>query len=380
MHRVPVLLVALSLVAVPASVRACAIPVFRYALERWDLAPYEAVVFHRGELAAADRAMLDRWAYPRANVTIRPVNLAEASGDATALWERHGKPTRLPWVVVRSAEPGLDVPPVYAGPLVDDALRPVFDSPARQKIVAALAGGDSGVLVLLESGDAAADDAAARRVDGEVARLLKRLRLPEPTSDGPQIRLALPLRASFTLLRVGRDDPAEAAFVRMLVGSDPALADATGPILFPVFGRGRLLGSLPGDDLNEEAVFEVVNFLCGACSCEAKELNPGMDLLIATNWPDTFARIGNVENAPKETRPIPPKQAEPAARPAAPFRTTARERPSGATVTVPSAAAPAPDGRRRWLILATLGAAVCVVVTGAWALGRRPAPASPDTE
>ena len=40
--------VALVLVAVVAE--ACSVPVFRYALERWQADPYEVFVFHRGPL------------------------------------------------------------------------------------------------------------------------------------------------------------------------------------------------------------------------------------------------------------------------------------------------------------------------------------------
>ena len=40
--------------------RACSIPVFRYALERWPPDRYGVAVFHRGRLAQADQAVADR--------------------------------------------------------------------------------------------------------------------------------------------------------------------------------------------------------------------------------------------------------------------------------------------------------------------------------
>ena len=51
------LLAGLWLCAGPA--RACNVPVFRYALERWPAAPYEVFVFHRGPLSAEDQAALE---------------------------------------------------------------------------------------------------------------------------------------------------------------------------------------------------------------------------------------------------------------------------------------------------------------------------------
>ena len=34
---------------------ACSVPVFRYALERWDASPYALVVFHRGRFRPLTR-------------------------------------------------------------------------------------------------------------------------------------------------------------------------------------------------------------------------------------------------------------------------------------------------------------------------------------
>jgi hypothetical protein len=69
------------------------------------------------------------------------------------------------------------------------------------------------------------------------------------------------------------------------------VAKVKGPILFPVFGRGRVLGSVFGKELNAGTIFEVAHFLCKECSCQLKELNPGMDLLIQADWPAIFERI-----------------------------------------------------------------------------------------
>ena len=43
---------------VTASLWACSVPVFRYALERWLADPYQAVVFHRGSLTTAQQAQI----------------------------------------------------------------------------------------------------------------------------------------------------------------------------------------------------------------------------------------------------------------------------------------------------------------------------------
>jgi hypothetical protein len=277
---------------IASSAAACTIPVFRYALERWELSSYEAVVFHRGDLPADTRAFLDSLTR-NANVTVTLVDLDGKVEPKTAqLWDRQGRPTALPWVVVRRPDGNGKSPPVWTGPLVPVTLRQLVDSPIRQKAVAALSSGSSSVFVLLLSGDQAADNSAAALVQQQLAKLEKLVKLPEQRGEGPRIQLALPLKVSFTVLPLKRDEPGEAAFIQFLLGSEDGLAKVRGPILFPIFGRGRLLGSLYGKDLDADNLYEVVSFLCGECSCQVKDLNPGMDLPIVADWPAIFERIG----------------------------------------------------------------------------------------
>ena len=47
------LLVTGLLILAPAVGQACSIPVFRYALERWQPSPYDVLIFHRGPLEFA---------------------------------------------------------------------------------------------------------------------------------------------------------------------------------------------------------------------------------------------------------------------------------------------------------------------------------------
>jgi hypothetical protein len=97
---------------------------------------------------------------------------------------------------------------------------------------------------------------------------------------------SLPLRVAFSVLRAPRNDPAEALFVKTLLHGE-AQTNA-GPVVFPIFGRGRALAALSGQQLTAKVIRDAANFLCGACSCEVKELNPGKDLLLAANWNSIF--------------------------------------------------------------------------------------------
>jgi hypothetical protein len=92
------------------------------------------------------------------------------------------------------------------------------------------------------------------------------------------------LRVEFSAVRLSRQDAAEQAFDAMLRGSEPDLRQLNDPIAIPVFGRGRTYYALAGQGIQPDTIEENGHFLCGACSCQIKNENPGVDLLIAMNW------------------------------------------------------------------------------------------------
>jgi hypothetical protein len=272
---------------------ACTIPVYRYALERWDLGNYNLIIYHRGPLSTQDHAQIRRWQHPQpGNVDLVTVDLdGKVSPELQEIWKQQGERATLPWLVVRLPGSDSKAPSAWAGSFAPDHLEKLIDSPARQRMVNSLSRGETAVFVLLHGSEAKENEAAEQLVTKELRRLEKAIKLPEQSRDGPQLRLPLPLQVRFTVLPVRRDDVAEKAFVQLLLGTEEGLDKVKGPILFPIFGRGRALGSLFGKDLNAGEVFQVAQFLCKECSCQLKELNPGTDLLIKADWPGIFDRI-----------------------------------------------------------------------------------------
>ena len=315
-RRAPHLLAALLVAGwmfAPAAARACQIPVFRYALERWAAEPYEVVVFHQGPLGPAEKELVSRLGGAQnaaTNLDVTDADLSRKLDESLQrLWrtqaERAGDP-KVPWMVVRRTEEGEDdLPPVWAGRLDAANVDALLDSPARREVTKHLLSGQSAVFVLVESGDKSADNSAAKVVDDELRRLEKAIRLPEidPAEPGPRVMSALPLKLAFSTVRVSRSDPAEAPFAAMLLQGlvpagpprgakgkhqlkPPATSPAApgGPVLVPVFGQGRALCALGTKDIDAQHVEDVASFLAGACSCQVKQLNPGYDLLMKADW------------------------------------------------------------------------------------------------
>lgn len=368
----PATLIVLSILCVAADARACSVPVFRYALERWKPARYPAHVFHRGPLSEAQKATLAKLDVP-ANLDVTAVDLDEADADALALWKRHGKEDALPFVVVRYPDAEMDQPPLWSGKL-DKTLAPLLDSPARREVVKGLTRGDSVVWVLMLSGDEKADETAAKLLDKELARLQQEITLPEQADDVESMLLtAVPLKVAFSVVRLDRTRPEEAVFVRTLLDSDADLDKANGPIALPIFGRGRALVGLEGESLTARQIEAAAKFLCGACSCRVKELNPGMDLLMAADWDDLIG--GKAEEPAKEGATEPTAPTIPPGKKVVPIE----------PATSSSNYLPECQPCRLTLYAGVGGGGVLALLCGAWLLYRRratehPNPFAPDAD
>jgi len=278
---------------------ACSIPVFRYALERWPAEPYEAVVFHKGPLAGEAKAALDELRSASAgqgviaNIEVRTADLAGVlDKELDALWRAQAG-AEPPWLVVHYPASLRVEQNAWAGKLTTAAARSLLNSPARAEIARHLANGYCASWLLVESGDKAQDNAAAKVLKEELAKLEKTLELPstmdaglepEPpevddgNQDPPQLKVA------FGLVRVSPSAPAEQAFLDTIFSLEPEFKKAGKPLAFAVFGQGRALPPLVGEGINAENIADVCSFVVGPCSCQVKAMNPGWDLLMAADW------------------------------------------------------------------------------------------------
>jgi hypothetical protein len=286
---------ALALLLMSGVAMGCSVPVFRYALEHWAGDSYQAVVLHRGPLPDAGQALVKKLRdgpedadAARANLAVQTADLnSDADAARVDLWKQAGAPD-VPWLVIsppRSQQPG---GPVFSAPLSVETVGTVLDSPARREIIRRLGEGESAVWVLLESGDPSQDDAAMRLLEARLAYLCGVLELPK--LDEQDIRnglVSVPddgLKLAFSTLRIARGDPAERAFVPMLLGTEAGLARLREPVVFPVFGQARVLYALVGKGIRHETIDRAASFLIGSCSCQVKEQNPGADLLVTADW------------------------------------------------------------------------------------------------
>ncbi len=473
----------MALIAVWATdLDACSTPVFRYALERWPADYFPAVVFHRGELSAEHKRVVEiiRKAASEdgANIGVYDVDLdKKLDKGTTELWERH-KSLDLPAMVVtyslpysgrgRPRYPDDPFPPTFwTGEITEANARALVDSPIRKEIARRILAGDSAVWVVVEPDPdvlkrlfpAPAKTMAyssgtlvpagillvvglgglialrgRRDLNGYFRALpltvvglavlvgLAGLRLEEPADDptpqastetqpaeddGPvtvakaeeivqqaltqaedayaRNKPAVPtpppppsrpgfgppeapanLKVQFSTIRLSRKTADERMFLAMLMHSEKDLLDeeyAVEPMVFPVFGRGRVLWALVGKGINDENMFESCMYITGACSCEVKFQNPGTDLLFSKDWDEALADLMVKDEPIADLRGVPEGGEEISTTPPG-----AAEGTADASDADQASAGPAPKSGSSGLVFTVVAVTLGILAVGGTAL------------
>jgi hypothetical protein len=197
--------------------------------------------------------------------------------------------------------------PIFAGPLNGSAVDRLLVSPVRVELAKRLLSGDSVVWLVIGSEDKAKDDAVAKLLDEQLKRLGKELKLPEIQAEDQRVLAAAqpPLKMAFSMLRMDRNDPREQLLVSLLLPAGVSKdVKGAGPVVVPVFGRGRGLALLPGKDLTAEMIEDMATFLVGECSCTRKADSRGLDILMSADWEGLITgQISLAEAFPKLTTP-----------------------------------------------------------------------------
>jgi len=272
---------------------ACPVPVFRYAMERWAQDYYDAVIIHRGRIAEDDPAVsfLRSKMEEGLNLRLSEIDISSNTEDeagpepAEQVKSLLGGqiPEKLPAIALWYPWQRGQTPPVWLDEFTSSAMTALVQSPKRQELAKRLTKGQSAVWILLESGHADKDKAALQLLNQELETAARQLKEMSPSYVDD---LEMPgLSYEFSTLTVSRSDPQERVLLALLLNSEPDLHEYVDePIVFPVFGRGRVLYALVAEGINVDNIRETISFLVGPCGCEIKMMSPGVDLLMAVNW------------------------------------------------------------------------------------------------
>lgn len=244
---------------------ACTVPVFRFALDRWEADAYRLFI----PAAWATRSDLVKLLVPLRGNGVANVSIVEVDdpGVSEAV-------LRFPF----------ENEEVWRGALDAEAMASLLDSPGRRKVVEKLLAGDSVVWVVFAGeGDAEEVDRVAKRLS--FLEQVASLSVQNPNDPDSQLGPGPPLRLGFSVLPLALGDPAEAIFARMLAGPEGANVVENGsPFAAAVFGRGRVLGAWALAELDDTMIEDSSLFLIGRCSCRVKNESPGWDVVLQVDW------------------------------------------------------------------------------------------------
>jgi hypothetical protein len=322
--------VCLILLAAAVITEACQVPVFRYALERWQPDHYQLVIVHDGNLTSEEQANLTYLEEnlvgpngPMINLRFEALDLAKEEKQFARWKKLHSDQNAsvsihlfFPFEAFEQ-----DTDPIWNGNFTRNHINQILDSPARRELVKRILAGDSAVWLFLESGNKKEDEALFKTLEKYAKIAEKEISVPEgviqqSALDDPNLLLgpgdeenilesSVPLKIAFSILRISRKDPQEVILRAMLLHLEDDLLDKEmedKPMLFPAFGKGRVLPPLIGAGISEENTLADCGYLCGACSCQVKNQNPGMDILVKADW--WTALEGSSVIAEKELPPL----------------------------------------------------------------------------
>jgi hypothetical protein len=322
--------VCLFLLVTAAVAEACQVPVFRYALERWQPDHYQLVIVHDGNLTSEEQADVTYLEEnlvgpngPMINLRFEALDLAKEKKQFARWKKLHSDQNAsvsihlfFPFEAFEQ-----DTNPIWNGNFTRNNINQILDSPARRELVKRILAGDSAVWFFLETGNQKEDDKLFKTLEKYAKIAEKEISVPEgviqqSALDDPSLLLgpgdeenilesSVPLKIAFSILRLSRKDPQEAILRSMLLHLEDDLLDKemeNKPMLFPAFGKGRVLPPLIGAGISEENALADCGYLCGACSCQVKNQNPGMDILVKADW--WTALEGSSVIAEKELPPL----------------------------------------------------------------------------
>jgi len=307
----------------------CNVPVFRFALERWVSDNYALVVAHDKVLTPAQRELTDRLLGKstenggKANLSVQVLDLAATPADPTVKYlplENVALPAVFLFFPASFGEPTL----IWQAALTTDSVAHITGSPLRDEFVAQAATGTTALWILLESGQPAEDAAAEQVLRESLAAVQQESKLPAgvvhpagavPGGSTPatadngyfdpenQLDSGIPLRIGFEVVRMPAGDPREDVLRGMLLKVVPGLLEKRErPLAFPLFGRGRILAPLAGDEIRHESITAIARYLCGPCACQVKAQNPGVDMLLDVDWEAKLAGVSAI--APRTLPPL----------------------------------------------------------------------------
>ncbi len=280
------------------------VPVYRYALERWPSEPYVVTIFYNGKINQQQKKVInyyEKFAGTQGVITLSAIDLSNRPlfGDALRFSQNYIK-KKLPAVLVEYPIHSRIKVIVGIYPLNMNSAVQIMESPARRELARRLLNDDSAIFMQIDGIDPKENAKCERIVLKALKQMNVEFKLPHEelgegaTLDEESLKYDTDkLNIKFSFLRISKQSKADKIFIDILLNSEKGLKQIEGPLIFPVYGRARVLFAFSQDGINIENMKDAGAFLVKPCSHEAKDQNPGLDLLLPVSWDNFFKREGD---------------------------------------------------------------------------------------
>ena len=283
------------------AVFACTTPVFKYAMEMWAQDHYTGLVIYDGSLTPEEEKTLEKLqgAISRdvsLNLSLQKIDI---DSDRRTLKKLLGKniPEHLPALVLWYPMQMGYAPPIWTGSLSGQVMEQIIQSPVRREIGDHLLRGVPVVWALIQSGDHEKDQYAIKVLEQELQTAKKDI-LDDPLFQ-PHFEHIINKSDLFPVVLIsGKENTVENLLLATFLNFYSVPEEIGEPVVFPIFGRGRALGMLAGNEIDANTIQDVIAFLLNPCSCQIKMANPGFDLLLRSDWNTLLARFDQVTLRP----------------------------------------------------------------------------------
>lgn len=290
--------------------QACSVPVFRYALERWDRDEYRLLIATKGKPSQKEKLWIDdiiSKSFLMEGYSNFRVNHVDILNESNAELLEHlpslKKVERSSLVLLypRSIH---QKKIAWQSDLAESYAEGLLHSRIIEKVNHKILTGISTVWLLVESKDSKKNQEIIEMVNRIISELKNEMKLPagvmeasgkvtggsskhqEPLDVDPEnvLNSGIPLTIDFSLVRMTEEDrePMLRSMLKNLNEETESMKDE--PMLIPFFGRGRFLSPMVGDMIKPEFIKSASEYLTEACSCQVKAQNPGYDSLSHLDW------------------------------------------------------------------------------------------------
>ncbi|GEM_PF-723288 len=295
--------------------QACAVPVFRYALERWPPDAFYVTLLHKGMEEEAQ----EKWLAPVfdanygvSSVDLREDELPEGIPDAYHQIAKQVSEQQPYFALEYPEDYGIEEPVIFQGPTSPENMQQLLSSPVREELIKRILGGHSTVFLFIPGKNAENNSSLLQLLEEQSVWLNENLELPEKMleiySPEQKAEVIKELPIHFSVMTLYREDPKEGVLVESLkrIISEEEWNNPDLAWVVPIFGQGRALAMESSETFSKDMMREMAVFLCGSCSCEVKELNPGFDVFIVEPWMEDLERsfVDEAKEPPELFNPL----------------------------------------------------------------------------